>query len=105
MKKIEALLDGKDLTTDWVEDIYDLNQCVVTDNQAIGFVCDIPVYATWYNNRAEFVPMPNCWNDESLRRKIKERLTNEFADSDVIAEVYVVDKWVSVLFYFKSEED
>ena len=50
MKMIPAPIDEKNVTSDWIEDVFDGSNCVCNDNTLLGFIKDCPVIAAYYNN-------------------------------------------------------
>jgi hypothetical protein len=48
--ELPAPIDGKNVTTDWIEDIFDNLSCVKKQDCAVGFINDQPVLAAWSGN-------------------------------------------------------
>ena len=50
-----AMINGKDVTTDWLESIFD-NDCVATDgNMMIGFINHKAVQVSWERNKLSWL--------------------------------------------------
>lgn len=47
---IAAPIDNKNVTTDWIEDIFDNQNCTWGNKMAVGFIKDTPVIASWHDN-------------------------------------------------------
>lgn len=81
-KLIPAPLDEKNVTTDWIEDIFDDYQYAECSsrNAAVGFINKCPVYVNWHDNAIFWRVIENNINnyDETLEI-IKIRL-KEFED-------------------------
>ena len=47
---IPAPIDNKNVTTDWIEEIFDFQTCVWNKKTAVGFIDNEPVIVSWENN-------------------------------------------------------
>jgi hypothetical protein len=103
MKRIAAPIDEKNVSTDWIEDVF--NSCVRCDKQFVGFIDDAPVYVSWERNHLSW----RCvevfgFDTEKTIKEIKTRLSEfENPNSDLFSEMYVVGHCVVQSFYFRVD--
>ena len=102
MKKLSAPIDGKNVSIDWIDDIFDGCFCTECGKQSLGFVNEKPVYAYWSDNRICWKPIEKISAKETLD-EIKNRLLKfENEDSELFSEIYVVGNlFLSQYFYWK----
>lgn len=103
MNQIPALINEKDVMTDWVQDVFDSGSCVTSGCQALGFINEHPVYVHWYGHRMLWQVVEDCdINYEAIINEIKQRLS-EFEDpeSELFSEIYVFGHSILQFFYFK----
>ena len=115
MEKIKALINGKDVTTDWIEEIFD--DCTVGGYNAdiyVGFICNVPIvckvnesYLTWeilsyYNNTDEFI----ATYDELISRLKKRDAEDENICSEINDITYEIcdNSVIEQVFYFKERQ-
>lgn len=98
-----ALIDEKDVMTDWVQDVFDSGSCVTSGCQALGFIDEHPVYVHWQNNTMIWQIVEDCDIDyKVILSEIKQRLL-EFEDpeSEVFSEMCVFNHFIMQFFYYK----
>lgn len=104
MTKIKAPLDEKNVTTDWIEQIFDGLNCVQNGCQMVGFVNECVVDCSWFDNTLQWRAHDN--KKETLN-EIKKRLM-EFEQDDsyspeVYSDIYIVGGMFLVQkFYFND---
>lgn len=100
MRTIRAYIDEKDVTTDWIDGVFDGLNVIQNGKQAVGFIDESPVYAYWYDNSI-------VWKcvDKDVTKEILIRLKRfEDPESDLFSMCYVLSKSVIQKFYFKCRE-
>lgn len=45
-----ACLNEKDVTTDWIEDIFDCQRAVMVSTEALGFIKEVPFRVKWHTD-------------------------------------------------------
>jgi hypothetical protein len=100
---IKAPLDGKNVTTDWIEEVFDFNSVVWNGNKCVGFIKGTPVLATWEDNRLQW-DVIGFKPDEALDELVAR--LSEFDDND---DLEIMNKrfFGSLIqhFYWKDEQD
>lgn len=99
MGKINAPIDNKNVTTDWIEYIFDHQNAVQYDNQMLGFIEGQPVYAYWYNNTIMWKCVGENVTDEIRKRLAKE----EDSNSELFSECYYMNNAIIQNFFFHIE--
>ena len=105
MKKIKAPFDGKNVTTDWIEDVFDNQTCLFGNKKnAIGFINGEAVLVAWSDNILlwKFTEQP-CIDSGNLA-VLKDRLSR-FADTDsnLVDESKVIANIYYQQFYFTED--
>jgi hypothetical protein len=105
MRKIAAPIDGKNVSIDWIDEIFDGCFCTMCGRQAVGFVLENPVYVYWENNQIFWKPVDGLSAKKTIT-EIKDRLKYlEDNQNDLFSEIYVVnDTYISQLFYWRVED-
>ena len=105
-KLIPAPIDNKNVTTDWIEDIFDYQTCVWGKKCAVGFINSEPVIAGWKENLLiwQFPITTDFENSISLAR-LKDRLEKYSENNPELVEHYnVFGNMLMQKFYWKSED-
>ena len=98
MRKIAAPIDGKNVSTEWLYEIFDDFEAVRSGKQIIGYVCGDPVYAYWEDNKIFWKAV----TDPGVYDVLKERLEAfEYEDSELFSEIYVFNGTIIQAFYWK----
>lgn len=110
---IPAPIDEKNITSDWIEDIFD-NCCFggKKNNIYVGFICDCVVLCEYHDNIINWKVESECFNGKSEREsafnELKKRLeVVDKENSDIVVKYYSFDKDVTCLtqsFFFKDED-
>lgn len=105
MKKnaIPAPVDGKNVCTDWIEDVFDNLASVKCDRQILGFIEDAPVYVYWEDNRIIWRCIECNGNYESIVNEIKSRLMNFEDPYSDLFELYTIGHSVVQIFYSRAD--
>lgn len=104
MERQKAPVDGKNVTTDWIESIFDEGNYVqnTKGSEYAGFVSDKLVIAYISDNT---IVWRAYWYDENTTQEIIKRLEQyETDDSDLYSEMDVADG-ISVTQYFWWKND
>lgn len=110
-KLIPAPLDEKNVTTDWISDIFDgYGDYVECQNRncGVGFVNDCPVFVSWHDNVLTWRIVENNINNyEQTVDVIKKRLKEYEVDDPDIGIFSTIESYGSSAirqkFYFKDE--
>lgn len=103
MRKIPAFIDEKNVCTDWIVDVFDTTSDVECGRQALGFINDAPVYASWSNNCITWRCIDGNGDYDKVIKEIKTRLSEfEDSESDLFSECYIVGHSVIQNFYFRA---
>lgn len=99
--KIKAFINEKDVSTDWIDCVFDDFRIVQSCNQIVGFVGEMPVYCFWSPNdniinwRAE---------DNECAAEIRKRLQScESEEKEIYSECYTFGNSIIQKFYFKND--
>ncbi len=74
---IPAPIDGKNLTTDWIEEIFDDYSCLVHGHTFVGFVDGVVCHCTYCANFILWQVNKACAYDELISR-LKKKDTDSF---------------------------
>ena len=83
-RTIPAPIDNKNVTTDWICEVFDNGDFVMDDNRIFGFVSRQPAFASWSGN------------------KLKWTIFDADGDKDLLSQA--VNMLVSRLDRYKSED-
>lgn len=110
---IPAPIDEKNITSDWIEDIFD-NCCFggKENNIYVGFICDCVVLCEYHDNIIKWKVESECFNGKSEREnafnELRKRLETIDKESfDLAVKYSPFDKDVTCLtqsFFFKDED-
>jgi hypothetical protein len=105
MSKIPAPLDGKNVTTDWIEGIFDDQNCVEKKDCAVGFIQDQPVLVAWNGNSIlwKFTELETIEGSIPLA-VLKDRL-KRFNDPerDLVDEFHIIRNILLQKIFWKDE--
>ena len=79
-KLIKAPIDGKNISTDWIDCIFDGGNFCWTSGKYVGFIKDVPVICEYWSNIINW----ELFGDEKIPEalaELKKRL-NQFDESD-----------------------
>lgn len=102
----KAFVDEKDLTTDWIEDIYN-GDCVKQGRKYVGFYQDEVLVCKCTLDEITWT-FPSC-EDSKKRRRLLNQLAEQLdryneGDFGIISFVKLLPHSVGEVFYFKDED-
>ena len=104
---IPAPIDNKNVTTDWIEDVFDNQSCIWgKKNSAVGYINEEPVIAAWDRNLLlwQFSLITSLEDSISLSI-LKDRLNAAHdPDGDLVEDLKVVGNLLMHKFYWKNEK-
>ena len=107
-KLYPARIDGKDVSTDWIESIFDDAECMHVGHTFIGFVRDTACSCYVQDNQVYWNINTDCGGNEYLSYVHLVRMLNERDKEDlshVVKYGYNPERFkVTQLFYFVEEE-
>ena len=106
---IPALLDEKDVTTDWIESVFDDWHLAYGIHRVVGFVSGCLVSSKWYGNTVEWLVLKETGGDcASAFLILEERLKAfESEEQNVYSEIEHEGEGrycIFQQFYFRGEE-
>ena len=97
-----APIDEKNVTTDWINDVFD--DCIECGNDMIGYINGVPLHVTWHDNIL-------CWEivgakriletSNELKRRLEEYEKDE--DSTIMSNRLTCGYLTTQAFYFKPD--
>lgn len=107
-KLIPAPIDKKNVTTDWMESVFDSADIVRDGHKMVGFINHCVVIASWENNVITWEVLPQlltnyCYATLVLEQRLKEFETDE---QNVYSEIETIGNggWGFVQsFYFQED--
>lgn len=105
-KTYPAPIDGKNVTTDWIEDIFDSQMCLYGKNSRLGYINDEVVLARWEENKLmwEFL-RKNYLNSILLSTLIKRLAEHYDLMGDLVEKFDLQENTLVQSFYWKEEEE
>ena len=105
---IPAYLDEKDVTTDWIEDVFDDWHLAHSIHRVVGFVSGCLVSAKWHENEVEWLVLKEAGGDcASAFLILEERLkVFESEEQNVFSELEHEGEGrycIFQRFYFRNE--
>lgn len=102
----KAFVDEKDITTDWIEDIYN-GDCIKQGRKYVGFYQDEVLVCKCTLDEITWT-FPSC-EDSKKRRRLLKQLAEQLdryneGDFDIISFVKLLPHSVGEVFYFKEED-
>ena len=102
MKKI-ALIDGKNVTTDWVEEMFDSFECIKRNNEFLGYCMGNVLYAVYCANVITWEILDGM-NKSLAVVALEERLKGRESEEQGIYSEITRHGYVLVQrFYFKED--
>ena len=112
---IPAPIDEKNITSDWIYEMFDLGDVVEDNGYYLGFVNHVPLTCMVRGNMADFLVPHSVFHSHEQRdsaiSKLKDgaqRIIDECESNGIIVkkDVSRIGVWrVMLLFYFKEEQD
>ena len=108
--KIIAPIDKKNVSTDWVDDVFDDCECAKSQNKTLckvcGFVCGELVECTYnLGNNVMYWYIHSGYKElDDVRKVLKNRLAKyESEENDLFSEIMDYQNHFTQIFYFKGE--
>ena len=103
---IPAPIDGKNVCTDWIEEIFDYQTCLWGKKSAMGFVKGEPVIALWEQNLLTWkFPLKRNLEGSISLAYLKDRLEEYSEYNQELVEYYnVVGDTLEQRFYWRNED-
>ena len=106
-KLIPAPLDNKNVTTDWIEEIFDFQTCIYGKKMAVGFIADEPVIAAWTVNTIIW-SFPSlvmtCIDGTKPLEELRKRLSvYDDANTELKHEYCVIGNLLMQKFYWNKD--
>lgn len=102
--KTPAPIDGKNVCTDWIADVFDSSDCTINGNEAVGFIKGAPVYLTWSGNSMCWSVVTHSVNDYAETvAELKLRLEEYDGDGNLVSEVTTWGTGVRESFFFVDD--
>lgn len=104
-KLIPAPLDEKNMTTDWIEELFDDQSALYGKHKMAGFMAGALMQAWWNNNMLIWKVFDGDYNEaiKRLLERYKERYPEE--ESPFILKQQVTANICVMKFYWKPEEE
>ncbi len=101
-KLIPAPIDEKNITSDWIEEIFDNYTCTWRKDCAVGFINNVAVMAAWSSNILMWKFMEEANLEESYA-VLKDRLSRYDGQTSVIEKKRRVGNMLIQQFFFEDE--
>lgn len=110
-KLIPAPIDEKNVTSDWIEDVFD--DCVRNGDKFVGFIGECVVMCECRNYYIDWKVEQECFNRQTSKRmetftELKKRLKNmDEEDQNIVVKYLPFGEGVTALtqqFYFRDED-
>lgn len=96
---IPAPIDEKNVSSDWIEDIFDNNLGIGCGKSAVGYIANLPVYVAWNSN---YVVWKIIIGGDELLDEIERRLAAyEEDDSNLMSKRKKIGTIILQTFYWK----
>ena len=107
-KKLPAMLDEKNVTTDWIEEIFDDWQLAHGQHRLVGFICGCVMSARWYRNMVEWLVSKDMGGDYVsafciLEQRLKARESDDQGIYSVIEHEGEGRYCIRQRFFFREE--
>ena len=102
MERIKAYINEKDVTTDWMESVFDSPSVLMHKNNMCGYIGDTIVFATWEDNAIDWqIFRVGDWAEAYL---ILEQRLKAWKDEEqnVYSEFFYGGLNITQHFYFKE---
>lgn len=117
MKKrrlIPAPLDEKNVTTDWIEELFDDQSALYARHKRLGFIAGVAVQASWEGNVLTWKVLGG--DGEAAVKKLRERYDERYPEKE---SPFIIRRWMTykrtyesrtlesykMVFYWKPEND
>lgn len=110
---IPAPLDEKNVTTDWIEELFDDQSALYGKNKMLGFMAGAAVQASWEGNVLTWKVLDG--DGDAAIKKMRERYDGRYPDEE---SPFIIRRWTTykytcdariltdywMEFYWKPEE-
>lgn len=102
MEKRKAIIDGKNVTTDWIGEVFDMADYTRDGECMVGFVSHFPVLVAWGSN---YIVWQSILGGENCLEALEKRLALfEDEESNIYSErKRVADNLILQSFYFRED--
>lgn len=104
---IPAPFDEKNVSTDWIRDVFDNQSCVWNKQTAIGFINDHPVLVTWDDNILLWkFPLVTDIREFGNLAVLRDRLKiyEDDPDNNFVTKDSLVGNLLMQKYYWKSKD-
>lgn len=103
-KTYPAPIDGKNVTHDWIEDIFDNQSCLYGKNSMLGYINDEVVLARWEENRLMWEFIKKSYLNSILLSTLIKRLAEHYdLMGDLVEKFDLQENTLVQSFYWKEE--
>ena len=106
-KLIPAPLDEKNVTTDWIEEMFDDQSALYGKNKMLGFMAGAAMQASWSGNMLKWKVLDGtCRNRIEAIRKLRERYKGRYPDKEspfILKKQSLIGEYI-MIFYWKNED-
>lgn len=102
---IKAPIDNKNVMQDWIEEVFDGQNCVWGKGSAVGYIYNEPVLAAWSDNMLlwQFI-LDNSIEDTNHLAVLKDRLNaHHDPDGSLVEKFTVIGNILMQQFYWKED--
>ena len=103
---IPAPIDGKNVSTDWIQDVFDNQSCVWNGQKAIGFINNHPVLVAWSDNILLWqFPLVTDIEEFGDLAVLRDRLKiyEDDPDNNFVTKDSIVGNLLMQKYYWKNE--
>lgn len=102
---LPAPLDDKNVTTDWIEGMFDSGSALYGSHKAIGFIAGAAVQASWSGNALKWKVLDGD-RYEAIKR-LRERYWKRYPDnpSPFVVKEQILANVCIMRFYWKPDND
>ena len=104
-KLIPAPLDEKNVTTDWIEEMFDDQSALYGKNKMLGFMAGAAMQASWSGNMLVWKVLDGDGYQAKMQllKRYRERYPDE--ESPFIVEKQMPTDMIVMRFYWKPENE
>ena len=105
LRAMIAPIDEKNVCTDWIEDVFDDNNCIWGKKSAVGYFKGEPVVVTWEGNVLYWrFPIISHLENSITLAYLKEKLCEwHDKESNLVDYFNVIGDTLTQSFYFKED--
>lgn len=105
-KLTAAPIDEKNITTDWIDSLFDNETYAYQNGEWLGWIDNVPVRVTYTGNTARFTNL-NSERDLYDAATMVDTILQEGEDDNITAIIYHDDEfgYFEVSFYFETDPE